>query len=478
VTTYIVKGQEINTVEEGPPNRQKAILVHGWSSSSYAMSPLMGLLSQRFSCISVDLPGYGKSPPLKGRVTINDYAELLADLIEQISDGPVVYVGHSMGGMIGATLSLNHPILIERMVLICPTITGRLSNSINFLISPINMLERFMVGQLLVSAVEKAYVGLTDRLMRPVSFADRTEISDSEYKQLRADARQPGQGKVRAQCFIAMRENDLSTKVSEIETPTMCIWGAEDNTVPLRDAGIVADEWPSAELRILPNAGHWPHFEEPVSTRRLVASYLGLPLLSDSLHRPVGDSELMKIQETAQFLAHSNIGNNLSLAQRTRLAAQLNQYVHPPYRSIINEEDDSPEMYIIKAGIVEVWSDPESPGELPKQPQRVASLKPGEMTGELAMLDQGLRTADLISGPEGAIVLALNRESLLALIEDDPDLGSMLLWNIALAMSQRVRFIIWQLQRANMRAKAEQKLYEQERARQEKIAAQKQSSNN
>ena len=143
----------------------------------------------------------------------------------------------------------------------------------------------------------------------------------------------------------------------------------------------------------------------------------------------------------------------MSLAQRTRLAAQLRQHVHPPYRSIIQPDHDDQEMYIVKAGTVEVWSDPESPGELPKQPQRVASLKPGEMTGELAMLDQGLRTADLVSGSDGATVLGLDRSRLLALMEDDPELGSKLLWNIAKAMSGRVRFILWQLERAQQRSR-------------------------
>jgi pimeloyl-ACP methyl ester carboxylesterase/CRP-like cAMP-binding protein len=472
VAIYNVNGQEIHTVEAGSPNRQKAILIHGWSSSSYAMDPLMDLLSQRFACVAIDLPGYGKSPPLSKRVKIPDYAELIADLIEQISDGPVVMVGHSMGGMTSITLSLRHSALVERMVLISPTITGRLSTMINSLIAPINIMERVSFGQFLVSAVENAYIGLTDRLMRPVSFADRTEITEDQYARLRADARHPNGGRVRAECFFAMRDNDLSNQLSQVETPTMCIWGAEDNTVPLRDAGVVADFWPSAELRIIPNAGHWPHFEEPATTKRLISSFLGLPLLSDKLHAPVGDGELAQVQESAQFLAHSGIGTGLSLAQRTRLAAQLRQHVHPPYRSIIQPDHDDQEMYIVKAGTVEVWSDPESPGELPKQPQRVASLKPGEMTGELAMIDQGLRTADLISGPEGAVVLSLSRERLLALMEDDPDLGSMLLWNIAQAMSQRVRFILWQLQRANMRARAEQRLWEEERARQFQIKEQ------
>ena len=75
----------------------------------------------------------------------------------------------------------------------------------------------------------------------------------------------------------------------------------------------------------------------------------------------------------------------------------------------------------------------------------------------LSMLDQGGRTADLITGPQGATVLALDRERLLALREDDPELGSLLLWNIAKAMSGRVRFILWQLQRTYQRARVDEK---------------------
>ncbi len=466
MAVYSINGQEIHTVEEGSPNQQKAILIHGWSSSSFAMSPIAGLLSQRFYCISIDLPGYGNSPSFEERTTIPMYAELIAEFIEQISDGPVVLVGHSMGGMISVTVALNEPVLVERMVLISPTITGKLSTRINTLVSPVNIIESLGLGRLLVSVVERLYVGVTDRMMRPVSFADRTGITETDYARLRADARRSGQGRVRAQCFFAMRDHDLSEKIENIDTPSLVIWGAEDNTVPLRDAGVVADVWPEADLRLLPKAGHWPHFENPVPVQRLVASYLGLPLLSDKLHAPVGDQEIARIREVSQFLANSSIGSNLTQAQRTRLAAQLKQYNFPPYRNIVSEKDASQEMYIIQSGNVEVWQDPDSPGDLPKQPQRVASVKPGEMTGELAMLDQGLRTADLISGPEGAIVLGLDRSRLLALLEDDSELGSRLLWNIAKAMSGRVRFILWQLTRAHQRAQAEQKLLEEERNKQ------------
>jgi pimeloyl-ACP methyl ester carboxylesterase/CRP-like cAMP-binding protein len=450
VPVYEVNGQKIHAVTGGKPGRQIALLIHGWSSSWYAMSPLMPLLAQRFSCVAVDLPGYGESPPMNRRATIPEYADLLAGLIEQISPGPAVLVGHSMGGMTGATLALRHPPLVERMVMVCPTITGKLSNYINIFVSPITVLERFGLGSVLVRATERSVVGITDRLMRPASFSERTGITQKDYMRLRADARRPGQGRVRAECYYAMRANNLSGQIGRVETPSLVMWGAEDNTVPLRDASVVADEWPQADLRIIPKAGHWPHFETPDATRRLVASFLGLPYTN--VEHTVGDAELKTLVEIAQFLANSDIGNNLNQPQRVRLAAQCRQRFYRPGETIVRIQDGGSSMYVVQDGTVEVWSDPENPGQAPKNLRNVASLNPGQITGELAMLDGGLRSADLRAGPQGATLLELDRERLLALCEDDSVLGTRVLWNIATAMALRVRFILWQLQRALQKA--------------------------
>ncbi len=179
----------------------------------------MPIISQRFHTIAIDLPGYGQSPLLKERATITAYADLLAELIDRVTEEPVVLIGHSMGGMIGIALALRYPVLVERRVLICPTISGRLSGFINAFISPITILERFGLGTLIVSAVESIFVGVTDRLMRPASFAERTDITEQDYKRLLADARRPGQGRTRTECFLAMREHDLRGRLNEIETP-------------------------------------------------------------------------------------------------------------------------------------------------------------------------------------------------------------------------------------------------------------------
>jgi pimeloyl-ACP methyl ester carboxylesterase/CRP-like cAMP-binding protein len=447
VAIYTIDGQQIHAIQSGQPNRQVALLIHGWSSSWYALSPLVPLISQRFNCIAVDLPGYGQSPPMK-HPSIPAYADLLAGLIEEVSNGPVVLIGHSMGGMIGMTLSLRHPVLVERMVLLCPTVSGNLSTMINSLIFPINMLERFGLGSLIVSTFESLLVGLTDRLMRPVSFSQRTGINEEEYKCLRADARRPGQGRTRYECFLAMRDNDLSGKLAGIEPPSLVLWGAEDNTVPLRDSGVVADEWPQADLRIIPKAGHWPQFETPDITRRHIAAFLGLPLASTET-RVVGDDELAVTREVARFLANSDVGTNLNQTQLIRLAAQFRQRSYTPHDVIARVQDGgSNEMYIVREGTVEVWNDPDDVGAQAKNLRHVATLTPGHITGELAMLDGGRRSADLRAGPDGATMLVLERERLQILCEDDNALGTRVLWNIARAMALRVRFILWQLQRA------------------------------
>ena len=442
---YSINGVKLHTVEGGPRRGQVALLIHGWSSSWYAMSPLLGLLVNRFRAISIDLPGYGESDPLPKRVTIPDYVEILADFIEQVTDGPVVLVGHSMGGMMSITMALHHPALVERMVLVSPTITGKLSLYINALVSPITHLERFGLGSLITSGAESLLVGLSDRLMRPASFAERTGITEEEYARLRVDVRHPDQGRIRAECYRAMRENDLRGRLGKIQIPSLVFWGAEDNTVPLRDAGVVADEWPGADLRIIPKAGHWAHFETPDIVRRQTAAFLGLPQYADELYEPESDNERAQIRESARVLAHSDLGNNLSLAQRARLTTQCKYSVYAPGDKVVHEDAVGNELYIIQDGTLEVWNDPDLPGQ--ESPKLQARLRPGQVAGELAMIDQGQRSADLIAGPEGATVLALTRERLLALCEDDPVLGSQLLWNLTVTMAGRVRWVLWQKQR-------------------------------
>ncbi len=453
MANYIINGQRIYAREEGPSNAQVVVLLHGWSSSWFALSPLLPMLSKRFSCIAIDLPGYGNSPPLNGRTTIPAYADLVATLIREVTDKPVVLVGHSMGGMTSLTLAQRYPMLVERMVLLCPTITGKLSTRINMSISPITFFEQFPIANRITSALDPHLLSVTDWLMRPVSFADRSGITEQDYKRLRADARRPGQGRVRSDCFWAMRKNNLSGSLGQIEAPSLVLWGAEDNTVPLRDAGVIADEYPHADLRIIPKASHWPQFETPDIVRRHIASYLGLPLISNLLDDIPSPAEA--VSAAAQFLAHSDVGNGLNLAQRTRLASQCHIRRYPPHGIIARPQESGTELFIVQEGTAEVWSDPvvmsETMGKDLDTPQKLATVLPGQITGELALLDGGRRSAYIRAGSDGAVVLTMERDRLVALSNDDPQIGTRLVWNIATTLALRLRLTNWHLHLATQK---------------------------
>jgi pimeloyl-ACP methyl ester carboxylesterase len=271
--SYTIRGQEICGYEVGS-GETTAILLHGWSSSRFAVSPLFPILSQYYRCLAVDLPGYGDSAPLPERVSIPAYAELIARLARKVSDRPVVMVGHSMGGMISLVLAMRYPELVDRLILLCPTISGRLSQRINLTLAPFVILEHFPVTHALVSVLEPI-VPLTDRLLRPSMFADRTRISEADYQRIKADTRRRDQAVVRAESFWAMRDCDLRGKLAQINIPSLVIWGMEDSIIPLSDAYALSAEWPEANFYIIPQAGHWPHFEMPEITEWCILRFHG-----------------------------------------------------------------------------------------------------------------------------------------------------------------------------------------------------------
>jgi pimeloyl-ACP methyl ester carboxylesterase/CRP-like cAMP-binding protein len=448
---YTIDHQAIYLEESGPENAPYAFLIHGWASSSYTWKPILPALSRRYRCIAIDLPGFGRSPVPLHPPTIPWYADLVARLIDYFSPNqPVLLLGHSMGGQIGATLALHYPLIVERMVLLNPALSGRLSTRVNLLIGPHVLAERFLPLEWLLHLLARTPLDYTDYLLKPSNFAERAQVSEEDYQHIRADARRPGQGRMRAACFQAMRQGDLRGKLAAVEPPTLVIWGAEDNIVPLRDAGVVAAEWPSADLRIIPNAGHWPQFEQPDATLRHIALFLGLPPAGAAL--PADAHNIDELRAIAQFLNNSEIGSHLNEAQRMRVASLLQRRVLAPRERLAAAGSRSEEMYIVQDGLLEVWINPVQIGGVHQPPVRIAFMQTGQVAGELGLLEDAERSADLRAGDQPTVVLVLTREALHTLAEDDPALGLRLMQNLAVSLGRRLRHQNWLAQRLEQRA--------------------------
>lgn len=104
----------------GPPSAPTLLLVHGWGGDGREWSPHAEELAGRFRIVVPDLRGHGRSPvPGEGNTPV-EMADDLAALLTFSTTGPVVAVGHSMGGQVVNLLAVRHPTLVRSVVALDP----------------------------------------------------------------------------------------------------------------------------------------------------------------------------------------------------------------------------------------------------------------------------------------------------------------------------------------------------------------------
>ncbi|MEX5687971.1 alpha/beta fold hydrolase [Pseudomonas silesiensis] len=96
------------------------LLVHGWACDSNDWIWQIPELAKRHKVYAVDLRGHGHSSVTQDGYRSTDYAKDLSRLIAALGCGPVVVVGHSLGGYIGAHLAVEHPEDVLALVCIDP----------------------------------------------------------------------------------------------------------------------------------------------------------------------------------------------------------------------------------------------------------------------------------------------------------------------------------------------------------------------
>jgi pimeloyl-ACP methyl ester carboxylesterase len=60
----------------------------------------------------------------------------------------------------------------------------------------------------------------------------------------------------------------------ELDPPTLVVWGARDPYIPVEHAEKQRAYFPSAEVRVLDESGHWPFVDDPDRVAELVVPFL------------------------------------------------------------------------------------------------------------------------------------------------------------------------------------------------------------
>jgi CRP-like cAMP-binding protein len=103
--------------------------------------------------------------------------------------------------------------------------------------------------------------------------------------------------------------------------------------------------------------------------------------------------------------------------------------------TIAREGDNSDELFIITDGFVEVVL-----GERRKSSARVVvSLGSGQIIGEMALLDQGPRSASVLATSDPTIVQMIRRQDFETLCQQNTNIGYKVMHNLAADLSFKLR---------------------------------------
>jgi CRP-like cAMP-binding protein len=109
---------------------------------------------------------------------------------------------------------------------------------------------------------------------------------------------------------------------------------------------------------------------------------------------------------------------------------------------IFEENAASDELYIIARGEVEIVVDPSLVSDRAaneSRPATIATLRRGQSFGEVALVDQGLRSAAARSANADTHLIIVPRDQLMEVIDQDPTFGYILMRNLAADLALKIR---------------------------------------
>jgi CRP-like cAMP-binding protein len=163
---------------------------------------------------------------------------------------------------------------------------------------------------------------------------------------------------------------------------------------------------------------------------------------------------------TRAILATTEIFDNFSEAQLTLVAALCTATTYNQGHILLSENEQSDEMYVIGRGGVEVLVNPGTVGNeaahQKMEPVVLTELRQGQVVGEVALVDQGVRSASIRISRDDTLLLRLRRDQLMRLCETYPVLGYKLMKNLAAELATKIRNTDWLVRQYQLRLRDEQ----------------------
>jgi pimeloyl-ACP methyl ester carboxylesterase len=268
----------------GPP----MVLVHGLGGSQQNWMLVAGRLAELGYAVSaVELAGFGATPLAGRESTLETNHRIVDGLIARIGKGPVVLVGHSMGGLISMIQAGANPASISHLILLDPAVPLAKTSPLKPLPDVVVRLlaRRPRIGAAFGSALAK--LEGPDRLINNALrqyCADSTKLDRGlvealiEGERARIDRGTPYLGYMQAYNSMRARTRDVEAfdreVVIPVKAPTLLIAGAGDTLVSTEFIRRLAKLRPDWTYEEMPGVGHNPQMEAPERLIPLMLDWL------------------------------------------------------------------------------------------------------------------------------------------------------------------------------------------------------------
>jgi pimeloyl-ACP methyl ester carboxylesterase len=239
---------------DGPP----LVLVHGLGGTVENWRALAPPLAARHRVVVPDLPGHGKSAPLPEARDVDALADAVLAIAATENVRNAVWVGHSLGGVVGLRAAALYPEAVRGLVLAAAAGIGSASRAAQATLAVLGVARP---GRLIAPY---RHTWAHSRLGRRVAFgwwgaADPDALAPELAEAFlvgpahHTDMRQAGK---------ALLATDPRIDLDRVTCPCLCLWGASDNWVRVED-GIEYARRLRAPLRTIAGCGHLLIGERP-----------------------------------------------------------------------------------------------------------------------------------------------------------------------------------------------------------------------
>lgn len=139
------------------------------------------------------------------------------------------------------------------------------------------------------------------------------------------------------------------------------------------------------------------------------------------------------------FLKQSEIFYQFTPTQLELVANLCQEVTFNSGDIIFQENSGSKELYVIAQGEVDILINRINTGDLEKRETVIARLRRGQSFGEVALVDEGLRSASARAAQKETLLLVIPREKIIMLCETYPQLGYRLMHNLAADLAMKIR---------------------------------------